>query len=50
MEISTEKSKVMPFKGRNPIRSKICLKNKILEEVNNCKYLGCNLSCQGEIT
>jgi hypothetical protein len=34
MEISTEKSKVMAFKCRNPTLSKICLNNKIIEQVN----------------
>jgi hypothetical protein len=34
MEISTEKSKVMALKCINPTLSKICLNNKIIEQVN----------------
>jgi hypothetical protein len=34
MEISTEKTKIMSFCGKEPVPSKICLNNKILERVN----------------
>jgi hypothetical protein len=41
--ISTTKTKVMPFQGKYPIRSKIVLNNKsIIEQVPNFNYLGCN--------
>jgi hypothetical protein len=49
MEISTEKPKVMAFKGRTPIGSKICLNNKILEQVTKFKYLGHNISYREKI-
>ena len=44
MEISTEKSKIMAFCGKDPVPSKICLDNKILERVNQFSYLGYRLS------
>jgi hypothetical protein len=34
MEISTEETKIMSFCGKEPVPSKICLNNKILERVN----------------
>jgi hypothetical protein len=34
MEISTEKTKIMSFCGKEPVPSKICLNNNILERVN----------------
>jgi hypothetical protein len=40
LEINTEKTKVMAFKGREPVRSKICINNKTLEQVNTFSYLG----------
>jgi hypothetical protein len=49
MKSNTGKSEVMAFKGRNPIQSKICLNNKIIEQVNMFKYLGYSLSYRGEI-
>jgi hypothetical protein len=48
MSISTEKAKIIAFLGKNPVRSKICVNNKMLEQVNTFKYLGCSLSCEGE--
>jgi hypothetical protein len=39
----------MTFKGWNFIRSKICLNNKALEQVNKFKYLAYNVSYKGEI-
>jgi hypothetical protein len=39
MEISTEKTKIMAFCGKEPVPSKICLNNKILERVNECNYV-----------
>jgi hypothetical protein len=40
LEINIEKTKVMAFKGREPVRSKICINNKTLEQVNAFNYLG----------
>jgi hypothetical protein len=41
MPISTEKIKIMAFAGKEPVRSKICVNGKILEQVNTFNYLGC---------
>jgi hypothetical protein len=49
MEISTEKTKIMAFCGKEPVPSIICLNNKILERVNEFKYLGYKLSFMGEL-
>jgi hypothetical protein len=49
MEISTEKTKIMAFCGKEPVPSKICLNNKILERVNEFKYLGYKSSFVGEL-
>jgi hypothetical protein len=49
MEISTEKTKIMAFCGKEPVPSKICLNNKILERVNEFNYLGYKLSFMGEL-
>jgi hypothetical protein len=44
LEINIEKNKVMAFKGREPVRSKICINNETLEQVNTVSYLGYYLS------
>jgi hypothetical protein len=49
MEISTEKTKVMAFCGKEPVPSKIFLNKKILEMVNEFNYLGYKLSFVGEL-
>ena len=43
LEVSTQKSKVMAFKGKYPIRSKIAL-NEIVKQVSCFNYLGCIVS------
>jgi hypothetical protein len=43
MEISKEKTIIMAFCGKEPIPSKICLNNKILERVYEFNYLGYKL-------
>jgi hypothetical protein len=48
MEISTGKTKIMAFKGKEPVKSKICINNSTLEQVNIFNYLGCNISYEGE--
>jgi hypothetical protein len=48
MSISIEKTKIMAFSGKDPVRSKICINNKTLEQVNTFNYLGCTLSYEGE--
>jgi hypothetical protein len=46
MKISHQKTKIMAFKGTEPVRSKIVIDNMILEQVNTFTYLGCNISYQ----
>jgi hypothetical protein len=48
MSISIGKTKIMAFSGKDPVRSKICINNKTLEQVNIFNYLGCTLSYEGE--
>ena len=43
MKISTQKTKVMAFHGKYPIRTKICIENKIIQQVSHSKYLGCDV-------
>jgi hypothetical protein len=43
---SYQKTKIMAFKGTEPIRSKTVIDNMILEQVNTFTYLGCNISYQ----
>ena len=40
LTISVQKTKLMAFKGRDPVRSKIVIDNKITEQVNSFNYLG----------
>jgi hypothetical protein len=40
MSISIEKTKIMVFSGKAPVRSKFCINNKMLEQVNTFNYLG----------
>jgi hypothetical protein len=47
-KISHQKTKIMAFKGTEPIRSKIVIDNMIREQVNTFTYLGCNISYHGE--
>jgi hypothetical protein len=49
MEISTEKTKILAFQGKEPIPRKICIDNRMLERVNKFTYLGCTMSYQGEV-
>jgi hypothetical protein len=39
-KISIQKTKVMAFKGKFPIRTKIVIDNNILEQVSHFNYLG----------
>jgi hypothetical protein len=48
MSISIQKTKIMAFSGKYPVRTKICINNKMLEKVNTFNYLGCTLSYEGE--
>jgi len=48
METSPEKSKVMAFLGKDPVRYKIFVDNKCLQQARNLKYLGCEISYENE--
>jgi len=48
LKISTDKTKIMAFKGKHLVRSKIEVDGSILEEVKQFNYLGCELSLDGE--
>jgi hypothetical protein len=48
MEINAEKTRVMAFRGMEPIISKICFNNKTLKQQNTFNYLGYNMSYEGE--
>ncbi|HYS62000.1 MAG TPA: reverse transcriptase family protein [Gemmatimonadales bacterium] len=49
MKISSGKTKTMAFKGKDAIRSKIVIDGKIIEQVNTFRYLGNEMSYQGEV-
>jgi len=40
LTISVQKTKSMTFRGRDPVRTKIVIDNKIIEQVNLFNYLG----------
>ena len=42
--MSIEITKIMAFYGKDPVPSKICINNQILERINVFMYLGFNLS------
>jgi hypothetical protein len=48
LKISMDKTKIMAFKGKHLVRSKIELDRSILEQINQFNYLGCELSLDGE--
>jgi hypothetical protein len=48
MEMKAEKTRVIAFRGMEPIRSKICINNKTLKQQNTYNYLGYNISYEGE--
>ena len=39
----------MTFKGRDPVRTKIVIENKIIEQVNSFNYLGIMISYEKEL-
>lgn len=49
MTISSKKTKTIAFKGKDPIRSKIVINGKIVEQVNTFRYLGMDISYKGEV-
>lgn len=48
MKISSAKTKTLAFRGKEPVRSKIVINGKIIEQVRNFKYLGVEISYDGE--
>jgi hypothetical protein len=48
MDISPEKSETMAFFRHNPVRCKIEVDNKCLQQVKNFKYIGCEISYENE--
>jgi hypothetical protein len=48
LEISTGKTKIKAFRRKEPVRSKICINNRILERVNTLDYLECNIPYERE--
>ena len=49
LTISVENTKWMAFQGRDPVRSKILVHNKTIEQVNLFNYLGNMTSYEGEL-
>jgi hypothetical protein len=49
MKISTDKTKVMAFRGKEHIRSKICFYDKPIVQVSSFKYLGYNISYEKDV-
>jgi len=37
-----------PLLGQDPVRCKIIVGKRCLQQVKNCKYLGCKISCKNE--
>jgi len=48
LKISTNETKIMVFKGKHLVRSKIEIDGSILEQVKQFSYLGCELSLDGQ--
>jgi hypothetical protein len=48
LKISTDKTKIMAFKGKHLVRSKIEIDGSILVQVKQFNYLGCKLSLDSE--
>ena len=44
LRISTQKTKVMAFRGKHPIRSKIIINNQAIEQVSHFNFLGCDVT------
>jgi len=48
LKISKDKTKIMAFKGKHLVHSKIEIDGSILGQVKQFNYLGCELSSDGE--
>jgi hypothetical protein len=44
LEISPKKTKVMAFRGKCPVREKIIINDKTVEQFQDSNYLGCDIS------
>ena len=44
LKISTDKTKIMAFKGKHFVRSRIEIDGSILQKVKQFNYFGCELS------
>ena len=49
LTISVQKTKSMAFEGRDPVRTKIVIDNKIIEKVSSFNYLGNMISYEKEV-
>lgn len=49
MKISTAKTKVIAFRGKEQKRSKIVVNGRIIEQVGKFRYLGVDISSEGEV-
>jgi hypothetical protein len=49
MRISFDKTKVLALRGKDPVRIKIVINERILEQVLNFNCLGCNMGLNTEI-
>jgi hypothetical protein len=49
LTISVQKTKSMAFKGRDPVRTKIVIDNKIIEQVKSFNYLENMISYEREL-
>jgi hypothetical protein len=49
LTISVQKTKSMAFKGQDPVRTKVVIDNKIIEQVNSFNYLGNMISYEREL-
>jgi len=49
LNISVQETKSMVYTGRDPVRTKIVIDNKIMEQVNMFSYLGNMISYEGEL-
>jgi hypothetical protein len=49
LTVSIQKTKSMAFKGRDSVRTKIVIDNKITEQVNSFSYVGNMISYEKEL-
>ena len=47
--ITVRKTKLVAFKGRDPVRTKIVIDNKIIEQINSFNYLRILISYEKEV-